>query len=500
MEPEGKQEEKAGRFFLYVVVPITLLFLALIRYSPSWLIGTPEYHWPVLHHGLMSRLPAAVLILSIAAGIGLLMVAGLEGILAGRYGRARVYASLMLLGLAFQLGPAAVHRMGFLEFPLRVYLPDHTSYFTDAAGIKDLEFWLETYPDRIAEMATHTRTHPPGAVLLFYGAQKLMERMPGLSAAYVRAVPRSHEAMEKFGLSASQAAAGGLCAMVLLMTAAAAVPITFAIGRIITSDKPAAMAALLFAAAPGFSHKTPVLDHAQGALILLSLWLVISAVSERQIWRIAVAGAVIGCGLWIGAAMIAAPPLCLIYAAAAVCALRREDIKLKELVILIVCFIILIAGIAGVVAAGLGLAMRADYLEIYRAIIDTGWRMNNTLSGRTSAWMWIAFNPYEFLAWSGAPLAATFILAVYLGVRRAGRGEFRSGDYWLAALVVFLVALNLSGKVCYEASRLAWFCFPLIAIAASRIAPLPGPGKSMVAPAVILGLQILSAIVFRMIF
>jgi len=500
--PAGSEGEGTGykSVALVILAAVTAAYLAAVALTPSWLIGTPEYHWPVLHHGLWAMLPAAAFVLALAAGASLFLVSGLERILQARHGRARAYAALMLVGIAFQLAPFTAHRMGLLELPLRVYLSDHTSYFTDAAKIVDVDSWLLSYPRSIRGFATYTRTHPPGAVLLFFDAQRLMERLPGVADLIVNAVPGSGEAMKAFGLTPPQTAAGALCALILLLTAAAAVPLTFAIGRQIVTDERAAWAAVLFAAAPAFSHKTPVLDHLLAFLVLLAAWLTIIAIRKKNIWNILSAGLVIGAGLWFGTSLIAALPLCALLGGAAVLEFKQNRTPLSRLAALMAAVVVLLAGAAAAAVLLLGGVMDVSWLEAYRAITEVGWSFNNAASGRVRAWMWIAFDPYEIAAFAGLPLFGLFLLTLYRGAAPVFYRDLRSLDPWLIATIVFLLALDLSGKVCYEASRLAWFCFPLIAIIASRCAPLPGPGKKLIAPAVILTLQIVSTLVFLMIF
>lgn len=486
--------------FIIVTSAVTIVYLVLVANTPSWLIGTPEYQWPVLEHGLLQRLPWALIVMAIACAVSLFLVADVGQLIMERFGKVKVYASLLFIGIAFQLGPASVHRMGLIELPLRIYLPDHTSYFTDAKRIRDPGPWLKYFPEGVSELATHSRTHPPGAVLVFYAAQKVMKRLPGATATYVRLVPRSKEAMQKFGLSPPQAAAGGLCALILLLIAAGVVPLTFSLGRIITDDKRACMAAVFFAALPAFSHKTPVLDHALAAMILISLWLTLSAVRDKQLWRVGIAGLVIGIGLWAGTALLAALPLCILFAIAALYNFSRQDTPLVNHAILLLCIAVILCTTALAACALSGAILGVNYLSAYQAITEVGWHINNTASNRIHTWMWIAFNPYEVLAWAGVPVAAFFLLAVYRLVSKTIRREFDPRDSWLIALLAFLLALDLSGKVCYEASRLTWFIFPLIAIAAVRMMPLPGTGKKIVWPAIIIGLQAVSVLVFRMVF
>jgi hypothetical protein len=105
---KSSPEESSGTglrpVLLIVLAAVTAAYLAAVAFAPPWLIGTPEYHWPVLHHGSWAMLPAAALVLGLAAGASLFLVSGLDGILRARLGRARVYAALMLRGWLFSSG------------------------------------------------------------------------------------------------------------------------------------------------------------------------------------------------------------------------------------------------------------------------------------------------------------------------------------------------------------------------------------------------------------
>jgi len=451
-------------YYVSGIFIITIAYLILISSVPDWLIGTPEYKQPVIYHGETGRIPAAFFITLITLAAGIFIFKDTSNILSAKYGQLKIYLILLLLGIALQLGPSAVHRMGFLEYPLKVYVPDHTSYFTDALTIKDLDRWLEEFPAKLPLMHTHTRTHPPGAVVLFYAGQKTMEKLPWISSFYVDNVPRSDEAMRTFGLTPSQTAAGGLCAFVLFIITVLVVPLTFAIARIFTDDETSVLAALFFASVPAFAHRTPVLDHMLALILLISLWFVLSSIRHKQIWKAPLAGLLMGAGTWFGTTLFAALPLCLLFCAAAVWHFRQNGAPAKNLVIIFFSYSGILVGTAVTACFFSGLFFGLDFIDVYTAITKHGWEFNNTTSGRVSSWMWILYNPHEFLMWAGIPLSIIFISAIFKSVRDVLREGMSKLDPWLAAFMIFLVALDLSGKVCYESSRLVWFGYPLLAI------------------------------------
>ncbi len=520
---------------------ISAAYLVLIGLFPRTLGATGEYEWPVLFHGVVKRLPAALLITLLGVCLAALFFRDAPAIAGRRAGKARILLALFLLGAALQAGPAAVHKQGLLEYSLRVYLPDHNSYFADAARIRDPRQWLDHYLARFEKLSaildkvkagqqsgrdvrglwreadaifhTHTRTHPPGAVLAFYAAQELAGSSPGFTRFYVQAVPRSREAAGEFGISASEVTAGGLCALVLFLTAAASVPLAFVLARLFLSDQKAVLAAALFATAPAFSHKTPVLDHCLAFVVLFCLWLFMSGLFSSKWWKPVVAGVIAGPAMWMGTSVIALFPLCAVFAAAWLVKSANGDRASKEgswkgRAVHALVFIAVLSGTAAVVCLSAGTALDLSYIKVYKAVSRVGWNLNNLASQRQNVSLWIAFNFYEMIAFAGVPLAVFFIASAASSLVSVFKRQAATGAVpWVLAIAVFMLALNLSGKVCYEASRLAWFCFPLMAIAAAEKIPAHStdihneeqkPATLFIAG--LLALQAACAIVFRMIY
>ncbi|MFO8058202.1 MAG: hypothetical protein R6V10_12985 [bacterium] len=525
---------------LAAVAALTLAFLVLLRLFPHELGSTAEYEWPVLFHGELSRLPAAVLITLLCAGVLAFPATESHALLRKKAGRLRLLAALFLLGAGLQLGPAAVHEQGLLEYPLRVYLPGHTSYFADAARVEDAEKWLDDFLPRFEKLSaileevkarqasgnevkelwqkadrilhTHSRTHPPGAVMAFYAAQELARSSPGFTGYYLNSAPRSREAAQRFGLDAAEVAAGGVSAFVLFLLAAGCVPLAFAIARLVLKEEQALLAAGLFATAPAFSHKTPVLDHALAFFILLCLWLFMSGLFTGKWWKPVIAGIIAGLALWIGTSVVALFPLCALFAAAWFVKSGRQEnhgtgISGKKAGVNALSAFFILSAVAAAVCLGLGIVLDLSYIKVYQAVSRTGWNLNNLASNRENVPLWMVFNVYEMLAFAGVPMAFFFLASTGKSITDVFKKRGSETAPWVLAIIVFLLALDLSGKVCYEASRLAWFGFPLMAIAAAQLIPAQtedtnGNNRRTMTLfiAALLALQAACAITFRMIY
>jgi hypothetical protein len=184
--------------------------------------------------------------------------------------------------------------------------------------------------------------------------------------------------------------------------------------------------------------------------------------------------------------------------AAALQAFAQEKAPVKNHAVLLASFAALLIASAGIaVWAGQGI-LGISYLDAYRDTAHTGFDFNNIASGRIHTLQWIAFNFYEMTAFAGIPLALLAAHQIKTQVSTAKKRDWKRLNPWTLAALAFLLALNLSGKVCYESSRLAWFAFPLFGLIAAP--SLPPPGRRLSIPALLLALQAASTLVFRMIY
>lgn len=467
----------------------TVLYLVALALWPEFLNHNSEYRWPLLHHGSALQL--------IPAGLALLVILAVlvsyhrrtdwPGL--SRAQKTQTFLLLALTGLALQLIPISVHRLGLLELPVRVYLPDHTSYFTDAVRLKHEPDWKQKFPELVPQLHTHSRTHPPGAISFFQVFLRAAEKMPRWTDWLHHRVPRLQQAAEHFHLRPDEIAAGVLAAGAMLALAILAVLMFYHTARAWgVREEVAWLGASFFLFTPTFSHKSPVLDQFFAFLIFLGLWM-FTAKSRKPGWGI-VAGLVLGAGLWWSYTALAGLPLAA--GLAAVWWWKDRSFPLFwAWAALGFGFVIAIVVLAGV--------SEADLRAVYRANL-AGWYFNNTVSGRVQMWKWILFNPYEFFAWLGVPLFLFFALAVAREFKAAWRRQWDRIDPLVWAVVLFGLALNFSGRVCYESPRLAWFYAPLVCLVAAKgFAETPGADRA--GPlAVVIVLQTAAVLVFRMRF
>ncbi|OGP60237.1 MAG: hypothetical protein A2V67_18775 [Deltaproteobacteria bacterium RBG_13_61_14] len=476
---------------LFPVAVLTVLYLAALALWPEALNHNSEYQWPVLRHGMTLKL--------VPAGLALILI---MAIIVSHYRktdweeltfwkRERLIILVLLTGVASQVIPMTVHRMGLLEFPLRVYLADHTSYFTDAVLLKKNQDWMRNFPELVPQLHTHSRTHPPGAISLFQTIIKATEFLPKFVAWYNHKIPRSQEAAEHFNLAPEEIAAGGISAFLLLSLALLSLVLFYQTGMALVEREDALwLGVCFFLFTPTFSNKSPILDQLFAFFIFFGLNGFTIGIKKKEYFLVFAAGIWFACGLWWSYTFLAALPLaCLI--AFSVWWKDRSIFLLHALGLLLLGFL--------TVPLLLSWVSNYDLVAIYRANL-AGWHFNNTVSGRIHMWKWILFNPYEFFAWLGVPIFLLFALAVWREIKKAWRKQWDRIDPFTWAIVLFGIALDLSGRVCYESPRLAWFYAPLVCLVAAKgFTETEGSNRAWPL-AIVLVLQAATVLVFRMLF
>ncbi len=476
----------------------TVVYLLFIIFLPEKINHTPEYHWPVLRHGvLVKMIPAAA---AIAACIWLVVSFIKRSERAGTSKVKTWQAGLFifLAALAMQVIPMSMHSMGLLEFPLRIYVADHTSYFTDAANIKRPREFLQKFPKTAQSLHTHSRTHPPLSVMTFWAVNRVTGAFPGFVSWFNRTVPRSEEASRKFDLTPAQVAGGGVAAALITMTACMCAVLAFLTAAEFFGFRAALCAAFIFIFTPAFSHRTPVMDQAFAFFILLAVWILLKALRLKKSLLGFMPGIIVGLGLWFSPVFLAALPLAGAFFLYWLARAKKNGQDIPSFSFILVFSVLFAAGVL-IALLGTGALLDLSYLEVYRANMK-GWSFNNTASGRVSTWMWILFNPYEFLTWQGAPVLVLLLVSIGMEARRIFKREVKTGSLFFWTVIVFALALDLSGRVCYESPRLVFFLIPFTCMIAVNVLEEKGGEDSGLKWETVLSFQALCILAFRLVF
>ncbi len=165
---------KPTNFFIFIF-SLTFLFYLAVGFDISpFLRGPapypPEWQWAYL---FINTLPNIYLpLLCIALIIGLFWLQEVKK----NFTRKVSLLILLLIGLSFlfELSVVFFSRSGIPVLIHRIINPDLNSYFTASLQVTNPTDFLKNYEEEMKQFVYHARSHPPGAILLFYFIKQLL--------------------------------------------------------------------------------------------------------------------------------------------------------------------------------------------------------------------------------------------------------------------------------------------------------------------------------------
>ena len=368
-----------------------------------------------------------------------------------------------------------------------------TEYFGAAWQIEDVRDWTRNYAQKQtveAKAQAHLATHPPGAVLFYYGARKLYENSPFLETQFTNLATSltgqsvsqlsqtanllretsSRSANAPFNGPLPEKAVGGalFTAFLIGLVLASAIPAVYGVAAFGApsadeAEKRGILAAAFWALAPMTNLFAFTLDAVLAALIAWSLFFAARSLGAKPIWPI-LAGLTMGATSFLSIGALAA--LFLLVLGLAIQVLARDEgenapfaARLRPLGQTVA---LLMAGFLGfwVLATLWGgfnpLEIVGNALRAHREA---------TLSVR-SYWPWIPMNLVM------ASLFFGWALLAGIGANRASwKDDLRASSgfcFGVAALLTILF-LALSGNVRGEVERLWLFLLAPLAVLASCV-------------------------------
>ncbi|MFP4321309.1 MAG: hypothetical protein ACLFTK_02545 [Anaerolineales bacterium] len=319
---------------------------------------------------------------------------------------------------------------------------------------------LHAWPDeqrRFAEdgLSMHAALAPPGLPLAYYLAQQGLAQAPGLAdplAEPLRSL-QCHN-LEIASQSDAQIAGAWLGILSPVWAALAVFPL-FWLAWQIGGASVARVAVLLWPLVPGIAVFTPVPNTVFPALAVFCVALLWRGLSSGRFAWAASAGAVFGIGLFLNISLVPLAMFCGWLALGYHVFLARPEVRPWWSVRMGAAF-------------GLGLALVWGLWALYDGapfwvILDVA--MHQHLQLDRPYWPWLVLHLWDYVLFLGLPI---LLLSLYplLGALRE-RGPRSPGALLMAALVVTLLILTISGTARGETGRVWQFFFPFSVIGAA---------------------------------
>jgi hypothetical protein len=420
--------------------------------------------------------------------LGIAAVFGLTVWLAARirseWGRALntlrlpLLAAAILVIFAQMLLLTAAEPGGLSNVPRRVMDPSFTSYHTIAREVSDPVDFLRRYHHLQPRFGfVHGPSQPPGRVLFFWAVNRWASE-PGRTRVLL-ALGESLGGIPSGPPGTTDAErAGALLAGYLLIAvgALALVPLVVLVGG---RCDPGAVGAsiLLFASLPSFLLFTPETDH---LLLLLSLTAAVFAVEAvrhaSSKWSPALAfgaGIAASIGAFVSFTVLAGIAAWGVALAGMVLFARfRGEMLMRSGRFLLLATAALL-GFAAVPMVTSALGM--NWPAVFREATEAAYRVQVQIHGREYS-TWVLWNLWDFALFLGPPLVVAWLsrIAVELPAVLHRRGAVGLSAIpievpFALALVISVLALDLSGKILGETGRIWMFLMPL-AVAAGASA------------------------------
>ncbi|MFO8079115.1 MAG: hypothetical protein R6V07_02310 [Armatimonadota bacterium] len=394
----------------------------------------------------------------------------------------RALAWTIALGLAigawslqvalWSVAPDSVERMAAVQ------LSDvSTGYLGEAFTIRDLGDYMRGYADEMPNKPEHVATHPPGAVLFFYGVRKLGSTFPALRrSALIASSTAVGVSIEELGAEVvahpttrwlgSDGLATAIIASWLLGAAGALMPpVVFAALRAVAGTERALAVAAVLALTPSMLFYFPTLV----MLVALASTLMMAALAatcRHPAWGV-VAGLIAAAALFVslGAmALVALGGIFLLLRAARQAGQSGDtawtDTRSAAVPVL---------GFGAGVLAGLGLwyAAGVDAAGVFSQGLGAHSSITGLASYRSYA-VWVWMNLVEFAVFMGLPLTVLAAASVPRMISTLRETSSRAlVAYFGTAALLTLLMLDLSGVVKGETGRLWLFFVPWLAAAAA---------------------------------
>ncbi|UCC67829.1 MAG: hypothetical protein JSV79_12050 [Armatimonadota bacterium] len=431
-----------------------------VALSGGWEPGIPgEWVWE--HNALGAYLLPALVAALLLVPVGAVLCRSERWSRMPALGRGVSLAALVLLVLALQwalltaVGPPSVSwsAPGWI-----IASPNATTYFSASLDVRDVKTWIAEYPQHMSKLPHHAQTHPPGFVLLFVLLRRAAAAMaPGEQPVFA-ALAESYNETFGLGLTPTDAVAAVAGAAIIALAGALSLIPLYLLGRELVGAKGAVCAVGLAAGMPGLLLLGASGDQIILLLAVLTAWLCYSGWRRQSVVGALLAGltAAVGLFLSLGFAVVAAWLAVWVVLGA----LRSENPRaaFRRAVISGATALVGFAILYLLLYSLLGYRPLAVAQQAFAAHRDV-----TTVAVARSYWKWLLMNPLEAAMFTGFPLVIAALWSRPTLSRDAASARLRS---FLAAWLIVLVVLNLSGAVRGEVGRIWLFLFWPAALAA----------------------------------
>ena len=430
---------------ILVISFFSLLFFLAIGFDIPYLRGPApdpiEWQWPYLFINTLHKIfPSLILIFIILFLFNIFDKLKEEEI--GKYERFFL-PLIVLLGFLFQLSVIHFSRAGLFVLLERTINPGANGYFTASLNIQNISTFLREYNQIVPSFVMHAHGHPPGAILLYYFVNSFCLLFPSLNN-FVNSLVASTKPINNIWITLLPfTKSGAIFASLLIpfISSLISIPLYY-LAKKYHDSKTGLRSILLYTFTPSIILFTPLPDVYFTIFPILTFLSLLAFYDRKNISYLFLAGVFLALGIFFSLSI-----LTFVLMSFLIILIKFEKIqkKFKEIVYQLIYFF------SGIITPFILL-----YLFFKFNIIEVA---NTTLSltqitiAHRSYFIWLFYNPYDLLVFSGIPIFILFIYILKEFFNKLSFNKLRK-NYLLSSFLITFLILNFSGNVRGETARL----------------------------------------------
>ncbi len=351
---------------------------------------------------------------------------------------------LSLLSLLFQISLLFFSRSGTLVLLHRIINPELNGYFTASLTIHNVADFLKNYNNNILQFAYHARSHPPGAILLFYGIKQLLNPFTFFINFVSHLSPTHQDVKQAWDnlLPIDKATALFSAFFIPFISTITLIPLYFS-AKILYGTRVALRCIFLFFFIPTIVFFIPINDSLLHIFSITSFFFLLKGLQSNNKLFLFLSGAALFLGAFFNLSLL--PVLILLFFFSLFFLIQKKSVSFNEYIIVGIFFSL------GFFLPPVLLNVIFHFNSLQTIHMITAYNPGNL--GRSYT-LWLYYNIQDFFIFCGIPIAVIFLLTLKHTFIQSIKKQFAKIDILFLAFFLMLFILNFSGAVRGEAGRI----------------------------------------------
>ncbi|MBU3979317.1 hypothetical protein KKE68_06495, partial [Patescibacteria group bacterium] len=289
------------------IILVTILFLAAIGFDiSSFLRGPapypPEWQWTYLFINTLDRIYLPIIFISI-----LIVLFWFSEKKKGFFVKHTklLLVSIIILSFLFQISVQFFSRAGIPVLIHRIINPELNGYFTAALPIQNAGDFLNTYNQNILKFVYHAKSHPPGAILLFFFIKQLISAFPVLGniASSFSPTHADVKLIWEALLPSERATAIFSAFLIPFLSVLSVIPLYYS-SKILYGAKTALRSVFLFVFIPSVVLFLPINDSFLHIFAITAFFFMLKGIKQKKLLYVSLSGLTLFLGVFFNLSLL----------------------------------------------------------------------------------------------------------------------------------------------------------------------------------------------------